>query len=36
MKKIKADDRPVDIRKRTFEFAVRIVNCAITCSGNPA
>jgi four helix bundle protein len=36
MKKIKADDRPVDIRKRTFDFAVRIVRLCNHLFGKPS
>ena len=35
MNKVKADDRPVDICKRTFEFAVRIVNLCSYLLGKP-
>jgi four helix bundle protein len=35
MKRVKADDRPVDIRKRTFDFAVRIVRLCNHLFGKP-
>ena len=35
MKKMKTDDRPVDIRKRTFDFAVRIVKLCNHLFGKP-
>ena len=35
MKKMKTDDRPVDIRKRTFAFAVRIVKLCNHLFGKP-
>ncbi len=35
MKKIKADDRPVDICKRTFDFALRIVRLCNHLFGKP-
>ena len=35
MKKIKVDDRPVDICKRTFDFAARIVRLCNHLLGKP-
>ena len=35
MNKVNPDDRPVDICKRTFEFAVRIVNLSSYLLGKP-
>jgi four helix bundle protein len=35
MNRVKADDRPVDICERTFEFAVRIVNLSSYLLGKP-